>query len=377
MSELLSFRESRLSINSCLYAPLLVSYLFSATLVHPNPILSSMSTPTSWDRDPIKAFREFVATTAFAETGRRLPADGTLRIPSAASAKIYNFMFANVAGWMIEQGLTFSTVTHADLARFIGRTTKGKLILNSKIAYRYLRLLERCYEHLDVNPNPAQLAILNIDRAHMTRDDAGRTLSDEQLVRFFAALPAEAPRRRTSTPFEGWKRRRDRAMQVVMALAGLRVSEAIGLLMSEIGRQQALDGSIVLTITPDEKHDTSHEHTITLPRDGADELLPWLAERETLAIPGQFVFPANAAGARMTRKTVYVQMRATFERAGMDLARSGGRTLRNTFAKQQLDNGASPDDLKDVLGLALERSAADYKLTRVKPDPGENIDDKG
>lgn len=88
-----------------------------------------------------------------------------------------------------------------------------------------------------------------------------------------------------------------------------------------------------------------------------------------MAIPGQFVFPANLTGARMTRKTVYVQMRATFERAGMDLARSGGRTLRNTFAKRQLDSGASADDLKDVLGLALERSAADYKLTRVKPDP--------
>jgi hypothetical protein len=62
-------------------------------------------------------------------------------------------------------------------------------------------------------------------------------------------------------------------------------------------------------------------------------------------------------------------MRATFERAGMDLARSGGRTLRNTFGKRQLDNGASADELKDVLGLALERSAADYNFTRVKPDP--------
>jgi site-specific recombinase XerD len=88
-----------------------------------------------------------------------------------------------------------------------------------------------------------------------------------------------------------------------------------------------------------------------------------------MAIPGQFVFPANLTGNKMTRKTVYVQMRATFERAGMDLARSGGRTLRNTFAKQQLDQGASPDELKDVLGLALERSAADYKFTQVKPDP--------
>lgn len=328
-----------------------------------------MHTLTSWDADPVRAFKEFVSTTAFAETGRRLRADGTVRVLSAESAKIYIFMFTNVASWILEQGLTFSTVTQADLVRFIDRTVKGKRVLNSKIAYRYLRLLERCYEHLEVAPNPAQLAILGIDRAHMTRDEAGRILSEDQLERFFAALPADAPRLRRKTPFDGWKRRRDRAMQVVIALAGLRVSEAVGLLMPEVGRQVALDGSIMLTITPDEKHDTSHEHTVTLPRQGADELRPWLEEREAMAIPGQFVFPANLTGARMTRKTVYVQMRATFERAGMDLARSGGRTLRNTFAKRQLDNGASPDKLKDVLGLALERSAADYQFTRVKPDP--------
>lgn len=328
-----------------------------------------MQTLTSWDADPSRSFKEFVATTAFAETGRRQRADGTLRVLSAESAKIYVFMFNNVASWFQEQRLTFSTVTQADLRRFIDRTVNGKRVLNSKIAYRYLRLLERCYEYLGVVPNPAQLAILGIDRAHMTKDDAGRTLSDDQLQRFFAALPAEAPRRRRTTPFDGWKRRRDRAMQVVIALAGLRVSEAVGLLVSEVGRQASIDGSIVLSITPDEKHDTSHEHEIALPREGADELMAWLQERETMAIPGDFVFPANLTGARMTRKTVYMQMRATFERAGMDLSRSGGRTLRNTFARRQLDDGASPDELKDVLGLALERSAADYKLTRVKPDP--------
>lgn len=330
-----------------------------------------MSILTSWDADPARAFKEFVSTAAFAETGRRPRADGTLRVPSAASAKIYIFMFNNVSSWFMEQGLAFSTVTQSDLLRFISRTEKGKRVLNSKIAYRYLRLLERCYEHLGVTPNPAQLAILGIDRAQMTRDEAGRALSDEQLARFFAALPADAPRRRRSTPFDGWKRRRDRAMQVLIALAGLRVSEAVGLLLPEVGRQPALDGSIELSITPDEKHDTSHEHTVTLPREGVEELMPWLQEREAMAIPGQFVFPANLTGARMTRKTVYMQMRATFERAGMALSRAGGRTLRNTFAKRQLDNGARPDELKDVLGLALERSAADYKLTRVRPDPAE------
>jgi len=330
-----------------------------------------MPTLTSWDADPVKSFKAFVSTTAFAETGRRQRADGTLRVLSADSAKIYLFMFNNLAGWLQEQRLTFSRVTQADLLRFIGRTVKGKRVLNSKIAYRYLRLLERCYEHLGVVPNPAQEAILGIDRAHIAKDEAGRTLSEDQLQRFFAALPAEAPRKRRNTPFDGWKRRRDRAMQVVIALAGLKVTEAVGLLITEVGRQASIDGAIVLTITPTEKLDTSHEHEVTLPREGADELRAWLEERETMAIPGEFVFPANLTGARMTRKTVYMQMRATFARAGMDLSRSGGRTLRNTFAKRQLDQGASPDELKDVLGLALERSAADYKLTRVKPDPKE------
>jgi len=328
-----------------------------------------MHSLTQWDADPVKAFKDFVSTEAFAETGRRMRADGTLKILSAESAKIYRFMFNNLAAWLQEHGIAFSTATQSDLLRFIGRTVKGKPVLNSKIAYRYLRLLERCYEHLAVTPNPAQLAILQIDRADIKKDDAGRSLSDDQLERFFAALPADAPRKRRNTPFDGWKRRRDRAMQVVIALAGLKVSEAVGLLLSEVGRQAGIDGSLVLTITPDEKLDTSHEHTITLPPEGVEELRPWLAEREAMAIPGPFVFPANLAGNRLTRKTVYVQMRATFERAGLDLSRSGGRTLRNTFAKRQLDEGAKPDELKDVLGLALERSAADYNLTKVTPDP--------
>jgi site-specific recombinase XerD len=328
-----------------------------------------MNKLTSWDANPVQAFKEFIATTAFAETGRRLRADGSIRVLSPQSAKIYLFMFGNLTSWLREEKIRFSSVKQTDLLRFIDRTVKGKRILNSKIAYRYLRLLERCYEYLELTPNPAQQAILGVDRAHMAKDDAGRSLSSEQLERFFAALPAEAPAARRSTAFAGWKRRRDRAMQVVIALAGLRVSDAIGLLVGELGRQVSIDGSILLTITPDEKLDTSHEHTVTLPREGADELRAWLKEREEMAIPGQLVFPANLTGNKMTRKTVYVQMRATFERAGLDLARSGGRTLRNTFAKQQLDQGASPDELKDVLGLALERSAADYKYTQVKPDP--------
>ena len=332
-----------------------------------------MKNRTSWDSDPVQAFKEFLSTDAFAKTAQRLPADGMLRSVSGESARIYISMFANVSAWIAEQDKTFSTVTHGDLARFVNRVDGGKRVLNSKIGYRYLRLLERCYQHLGVIPNPAKQAILATDRTDLPKDDAGRTLSPDQLQRFFDALPADPPRRRRVTAFDGWKRRRDRAMQIVMALAGLRVAETIGLLVHEVGHQVALDGSVDLTITPEEKHDTSYEHITPLPREGVAELRRWLDERERmvkeLALPGLFVFPANVLGDKMTNKTVYKQIRATFERAGLDTSRAGGRTLRNTFAKGQLDNRASPDQLKDVLGLALERSAADYKFTRIKDDP--------
>lgn len=332
-----------------------------------------MKNLTSWDANPVKAFKEFVTTLDFARTGRRLRADGSLKLVSEESAKTYIFMFANFAAWIAGEGNTLSTVTHNDLVRFVNRVDAGKRVINSKIGYRYLRLLERCYEHLGMVPNPAKQAILATDRAELPKDDAGRTLSPEQLQRFFCALPADPPRRRRVTAFDGWKRRRDRAMQVVMALAGLRMAEVIGLLVHEVGNQVALDGSIDLTITPVEKHDTSYEHIAPLPREGVAELRPWLDERKRmvtdLALPGNFVFPANVEGAKMTKKTVYKQIRATFERAGLDTSRAGGRTLRNTFAKGQLDSGARPDELKDVLGLALERSAADYKFTRIKDDP--------
>lgn len=328
-----------------------------------------MSKLASWDDNPVKAFAAFVVSLDFAETAKRLPADGKLKTVSKHSVATYTYMFRNFCNWMAEHGKTFSTVDQGDIRRFIQRADEHGPVINSKIAYRYLRLLERCYQHLGADPNPAREAILATGPAEFKRDDPTRALSEEQLHRFFDALPSAPARQRRMTPFDGWKRRRDRAMQVVMALAGLRVSEAIGLLLAEVGQQADLDGAIALSITPSAKHDTSHEHVTMLPREGAVELQAWLRERAEMGIPGDFVFPANTEGRKMIKKTVYMQVRATFERAGIDLSRAGGRTLRNTFAQRKLAEGAAPGELKDTLGLALERSAADYQFARVKPDP--------
>ncbi|MCC2955613.1 site-specific integrase [Massilia sp. IC2-477] len=330
-----------------------------------------MAKRSSWDKNPTKAFDAFIVSLDFAETAKRLPADGQFKTISKQSVEIYTYMFRNFCNWLAEQGKAFSEVDRADLKRFIDRADEHGRVINSKIAYRYLRLLDRCYQHLELDPNPAREAILATGQAEFLRDDPTRALSEDQLRRFFDALPSAPARVRQLTPFDGWKRRRDRAMQVVIALAGLRVAEAIGLLLAEVGQQTDIEGGIDITITPSEKHQTSHEHVTTLPREGAVELQAWLRERAAMGIPGDFVFPANTEGRKMIKKTVYMQVRATFERAGIDLSRAGGRTLRNTFAQRKLAEGATPDQLKDTLGLALERSAADYQFARVKPDPDE------
>lgn len=328
-----------------------------------------MSKLSSWDDNPIKAFSAFIISLDFAETAKRLPADGKFKTVSKQSVAIYTYMFGNFCNWMAERGKRFSTVDKDDLKRFINRADEHGRAINSKIAHRYLRLLERCYQYLEAEPNPAREAILATSQAEYMKDEPTRALSEDQLRRFFDALPSAPARLRRVTPFDGWKRRRDRAMQVTIALAGLKVSEAIGLLLGEVAQQIDIDGAIELSITPSQKHETSHEHVTLLPREGAAELQAWLRERAEMGIPGDFVFPANTEGRKMIKKTVYMQVRATFERAGIELSRAGGRTLRNTFAQQKLAEGATPDELKDTLGLALERSAADYQYARIKPDP--------
>ena len=166
-------------------------------------------------------------------------------------------------------------------------------------------------------------------------------------------------------------------MSSVMALAGLRVAEAIGLLLDEVGRQPDIAGAIELNITPEAKHRTSYEHTTTLPQAGVAELTAWLKERAALEIPGDLVFPANLEGEPLHKATVYRQTRATFERAGIAVSRAGGRTLRNSFAVQQLDQGMSRGELTTALGLALERSTEAYKYARLHETPDDDPEDAG
>ena len=325
-----------------------------------------MATIGTWDLDPIGEFRTFVTSVEFLATSRRAPASADPAPISDDSAAVYCFMFGKFVAWMAAHDKKMSTVDQEDMFAFLKKTTDGHRDLNSKIAYRYLRLLERCYRHLQVYPNPAQHAIFGAMRQQIGSDQEMFALTRDQRARFMAELPVHNIQFPTGKPFEGWKRRRDRAMQLMMLCAGLTVSEVIGMLIDEVGRQPGLDGTLALNLTPAAKQKTSYEHRTVVQKEAVPDLLAWLDERQQLPCPGSLLFPGNLEGTPLNRTSVYRQVKGTFERAGIDIARSGGRTLRNSFAVQEIDEGTSAAELAEHLGLALERSVDAYAITRAR-----------
>lgn len=317
-----------------------------------------------WDAHPLTEFATFVRDIAFIETSRRKrQADTELKPISPQSAEIYTFMFQRFVQWLKAEGLKMSTVDSQALYAFLNRRRDdGERELHSRIAHRYLRLLERCYQYLEVQTNPARATIFDADRnaTSLGQDQPMTFLTPAERAQFIEALTDQKC---------SWKRRRDRAMQLSMLLGGLRVAETIGLQLDEVGQQQNIDGSIDLAITPIGKHQTSYEHVTVLQAEGADALLEWIAERRRMPIPGQLVFPANFRGDALDKATVYRQVKATFMRADLPTARTGGRTLRNTFAVQELDE-VTVEELTEHLGLALPRSTELYsnaKKNRTEP----------
>ncbi len=317
----------------------------------------SVHSVKEWDRDPMGTFTQFVKSEDFIATGSR-GRRGNIVTLSSKSADIYIDMFRKFVRWLELDRKPFSTLNAEDLMHFLelGHTINGKWVpdLDSAIKQRYLRLIERCFLALNIRPNPAQHALFDVMRtAKLGTNLAAVCLDDNQVLRFCQALPPVTPGK------THWKWHRNRVMQIVMLYSGLRVAEVIGLQTEEISQQGALDGCLPIDIQPIHKHDTSYPHTTTIQAIAVPEVLEWVKAREELTIGGTLLFP-NEQGGRLKESTLYRQVSNTFTRANINLPRSGGRTLRNTFAANQLRAGVSLNELREQLGLALAKSAAAY-----------------
>jgi integrase/recombinase XerD len=283
--------------------------------------MSPLPSITAWDARPVDEFAGFVVTPAFVETSSR-QRDAVSSPISAESAAIYKFMFGKFAAWMLERGLKMSTVNASDLQassscrpRRPARPEQQDRLPLPAPAGALLRLPGALAE--SGAPGHRRL-----DRAQMTGCADDRPRPDE-LERFLAALPAvreadDAPRRRLETP----ARPRDAGGDGAGRPARGRGDRPAG------GRDRTPAGRR-------RRHRTEHHAgststapatstATTLPRLGVAELFGWLKERAALEIPGSLAFPANMDGEALHKATVYRQVRATFERAGMAVRAPAG-----------------------------------------------------
>lgn len=317
-----------------------------------------------WRRDPQKAFEAFVASKQYVLLGERPPAtdrDGEPYTVSYRSRVVYIAMFGSFVRWLQHNKVPIFEVSSADLLRFLDQRTAEKKDVKkvSRIRADYLRLLKRVFIHLEVSPNPARALAFDVkDTPGATgRNKPTPAIPQDKLKDFIAHLP-------NSTEPGEWKRRRDRAMQALMLGAGLSVAEVIRLRAVGLGRV-CEDGSIPVTIERNAVGGVRKPHTTYLWPELVPIVLAWLAERLKLGIGGSLLFPAGpiggvGAGKPLNPATVWRQTKATYTRAGINVARPGCRTLRNTFAARELVNGTPRATVSEYLGHHEKRTIAVY-----------------
>jgi len=336
-----------------------------------------MSTITSADHaGRIAAFAEFAKSQEFiAMSLRKKPSVDNQGNPvkppelRESTLAIYCFMFGKFSLWMADQKLTLLDLDAGDIRRFLDRKEDGmRQLTGATVRRQYLTLIERFYKHLKVSPNPASALLLHRDK-HSVAGAGGKNkekvvLTPAQEKAFMDALP-DAPLKPLA-PFDGWVARRDRAMLAMMLGAGLKVSEVIGLYTTNI-KKALEDGTVPIEISSANTGGTGDRHTALLRKFAAPVVLEWVVERKRLSkpikgepcIPGKLLFPA-ADGTALNKSTVFRKSKATFATAGIDVDHTGGRTLRNTHAVRELDEGGSAKSVKEQLGHRQMRSTMPY-----------------
>jgi len=160
-----------------------------------------------------------------------------------------------------------------------------------------------------------------------------RTLSPAEAERLVEAASGTSPRSM-----------RDRALVELLYGAGLRVSEAVGLVKAAVD----LEGRIVRVTGKGGK-----ERLVPLGRPAAEALRRYLAigrpHLDRRHRPDLFL---NARGGALTRAGAFLILRRLADRAGLEPGRVHPHLLRHSFATHLLEGGADLRSVQEMLGHA-------------------------
>ena len=156
--------------------------------------------------------------------------------------------------------------------------------------------------------------------------------------------PAEAERLVETAGGTSPRAMRDRALVELLYGAGLRVSEAIGLVKASVD----LDQRIVRVVGKGSK-----ERLVPLGRPAADAVRRYMAlgrpHLDRRHRPDLFL---NARGGALTRAGVFLILRRLADRAGLEPGRVHPHLLRHSFATHLLEGGADLRSVQEMLGHA-------------------------
>jgi site-specific recombinase XerD len=160
-----------------------------------------------------------------------------------------------------------------------------------------------------------------------------RTLSPAEAERLVEAASGTSPRAM-----------RDRALVELLYGAGLRVSEAVGLVKASVD----LEGRIVRVFGKGGK-----ERLVPLGRPAAEALRRYLAiGRPHLDRRHRSDLFLNARGGALTRAGAFLILRRLADRAGLEPGRVHPHLLRHSFATHLLEGGADLRSVQEMLGHA-------------------------
>jgi site-specific recombinase XerD len=156
--------------------------------------------------------------------------------------------------------------------------------------------------------------------------------------------PAEAERLVETAGGTSPRAMRDRALVELLYGAGLRVSEAIGLVKASVD----LDQRIVRVVGKGSK-----ERLVPLGRPAADAVRRYMAlgrpHLDRRHRPDLFL---NARGGALTRAGAFLILRRLADRAGLEPGRVHPHLLRHSFATHLLEGGADLRSVQEMLGHA-------------------------
>ena len=250
---------------------------------------------------------------------------------SANTLEAYRRDLEGLERWISKRGTALISASRADLLDYLsGSVGKGA---RPRTTARLLSSLRRFYGYLvreeKIKTDPTAL----IDSPKLGRP-LPKSLSEEQVEKLL-----ESP---DVAKLLGL---RDRAMLETLYATGLRVSELVGLTLSQVSLTQG----VVRVIGKGDK-----ERLVPLGEEAISWISRYLAEGRPKLVksrPTDALF-TTARGGPMTRQAFWHNLKGHTRQAGIDVKKLSPHTLRHAFATHLLNHGADLRVVQMLLGHA-------------------------